>query len=72
MSKRAKANSKAIGDELVEQPVDAWVPDYDHTCENCGETPVVTGVHRGVVVVATGMCGICTWGEAACLDPAEW
>lgn len=72
MSKRSKAYNQTIGDELAEQPVDEWVPDYDHECKNCGETPVVTGVYRGAVVVATGMCGVCTWGEAACIDPAAW
>ncbi|SAK63442.1 hypothetical protein AWB80_02866 [Caballeronia pedi] len=72
MSKKAKQASERIADDMIEQPVDEWVPDYDHECENCGETPVVTGVHRGIVVVATGMCGCCTWGEAACIDPAQW
>ena len=37
--------------------------DYSRTCEVCEQTPVVS---------ATGMCGPCTFGEAACLDPAEW
>lgn len=31
-------------------------PDWDHTCENCGETPIVP---------VTGLCGPCTFGEAA-------
>jgi hypothetical protein len=30
-------------------------PDWTHTCENCGATPVVP---------LTGMCGPCTFGEA--------
>ena len=31
-------------------------PDYSHKCEVCGSTPVMP---------ATGMCGPCTFGEAA-------
>jgi len=31
-------------------------PDWTHNCETCGETPIVP---------ATGMCGPCTFGEAA-------
>lgn len=31
-------------------------PDWTGKCENCGESPIVP---------ATGMCGPCTFGEAA-------
>ncbi len=31
-------------------------PDWMSNCENCGESPIVP---------ATGMCGPCTFGEAA-------
>jgi hypothetical protein len=72
MSRRAKEQVKTIATDDQTMTVDAWVPDYEHVCENCGETPVVTGVRKGVVVVATGMCGVCTWGEADCLDPDQW
>jgi len=34
----------------------AGAQDWQKKCENCGETPTV---------VATGLCGPCTWGEAA-------
>lgn len=37
--------------------------DYESQCENCGQSPVVS---------LTGLCGPCTFGEAACIDPAEW
>ena len=37
--------------------------DYSRQCEVCELTPVVS---------VTGLCGPCTFGEAACLDPAEW
>jgi hypothetical protein len=37
--------------------------DYEGHCENCGTSPVVS---------LTGLCGPCTFGEAACADPAEW
>ena len=53
-------------------PVDSFQPDYTQTCENCGQTPVVTGVKDGKVVYQGTMCVPCTWGEAACVDPEEW
>lgn len=56
-------------DDLV---VDSFEPDYAHHCEVCGQAPVVTGVKDGQVVYQSTLCGPCTWGEAACLDPAEW
>jgi hypothetical protein len=57
--------------EIVE--VEKWIPDYEHNCEVCGQTPVVCGVNkRGNVVYHGTMCGVCTWGEAICLDPEEW
>lgn len=52
--------------------IDRYKPDYKHACENCGQSPVVTGVKDGKVVYQGSMCGPCTWGEAACLDPEEW
>lgn len=47
--------------------------DWTRKCDNCGQRPVVcwtddkTG-EKG----STDMCGCCTWGEAACLDPNNW
>jgi hypothetical protein len=59
-------------EELVEEiVVDEYVPDYTRNCD-CGATPVVTGVKDGVVIYRGAMCGCCTWGEADCLDPANW
>lgn len=52
--------------------LDAYVPDYNHSCEVCGQKPVVTGVKDGKVVYQGEMCGVCTWGEADCRDPANW
>ncbi len=52
--------------------VDAWVPEYGKQCENCGETPVVTGVAGGRVVYHGSLCGACSWGDSACSDPANW
>jgi hypothetical protein len=37
--------------------------DYRRKCENCDQSPVVS---------LTGLCGPCTFGEAACIDPSEW
>ena len=52
--------------------VDSFEPDYKHRCCVCGQKPVVTAVKDGKVVMGTDMCGPCTWGEAAMLDPEEW
>jgi hypothetical protein len=52
--------------------IDKFVPDDKHSCEVCGQKPVVTGVKDGKVVYQGEMCGVCTWGESACLDPANW
>lgn len=64
--------------------VDEWVPDYTRECEVCGQRPVVTGIQYRFdadnlrdrsadrVVYKGTMCGVCTWGEADCLDPANW
>lgn len=57
---------------MKRETLDKYVPDYKHKCENCGQRPVVTGVKDGKVVVETGLCGPCTWGEAKTLDPKVW
>ncbi len=49
------------------------VPDYEKDCEICGQTPCVTIEDvDGVVVHLTNMCGVCTFGEAACINPNNW
>ncbi len=53
--------------------VNKYEPDYANRCENCGESPTVTGVNKdGKVVYAAGMCGPCTFGTAKALDPDWW
>ena len=52
--------------------LERYVPNYKGRCEVCGQAPTVDGTLYGVTVVSTGMCGPCTWGEAACLDPGVW
>lgn len=52
--------------------IDEWVPDYGRQCIECGETPCVTGLSGGLVVYEGSLCGACAWGEAACIDPANW
>jgi len=58
--------------DTKETLIDKYEPDYDHKCDNCGQTPVVTATKDGKVVMRTGMCGPCTWGEAITIDPEEW
>lgn len=58
---------------MKEIEVVRYVPDYEGKCLACDESPVVTGVDKdGNVVVAPGLCGPCTWGEAAAIDPSTW
>lgn len=52
--------------------IDSWEPDYNGSCQNCGQSPVVTGVRHGNVVMSPDLCGPCCWGEAACIDPENW
>lgn len=52
--------------------VDAFEPDYTNRCVVCGGMPVVTAIKNGEVVYHGEMCGVCTWGEAAMLDPLNW
>ncbi|MGF6920177.1 hypothetical protein [Paraburkholderia sp. 40] len=55
-----------------ETTLDAFQPDYGATCEVCGQSPCVTGVKDGCVIYASGMCGVCTFGTAEALNPANW
>lgn len=43
-------------DETPEANEEAFARDWTRGCSNCGATPVVN---------ATGLCGPCTFGEAA-------
>ena len=50
---RAKQIAKRVENMTNEE---AFEKDWGRKCENCGATPVVN---------ATGLCGPCTFGEAA-------
>lgn len=53
--------------------IDHFEPDYTESCANCGQTPTVTGVDAaGNVLYASDMCGPCTFGTAAALNPDWW
>lgn len=50
-----------------------YVPDYDTPCDICGAVPTVTIVDsNGEQKTHYEMCGPCTFGDAAMLDPQEW
>lgn len=61
--------SKKPEEDVIE--IDSYQPDYENKCENCGQSPIVIGVKDGDIVYTSGMCGPCTFGEAACLNPEE-
>lgn len=55
--------------------VDEWRPNYTRKCAICGQTPCVEGWQQTpeIKLVFEGtMCGVCTWGDADCADPANW
>lgn len=52
--------------------IDRYEPDYAHSCEVCGGTPVVSGVKDGKTVYVATMCGPCLWNEPRAFDPATW
>jgi hypothetical protein len=49
-------------------------PHYGKKCIVCGQSPCVQfrRVDNDKLEVATDMCGPCTFGEAACINPEEW
>lgn len=50
-----------------------FVPDYNGSCFNCGQSPTVTVVDgNGIVVTDFEMCGPCTFGEASAVYPESW
>lgn len=71
MSRNSKRQHETIAADVVAY-VDAFEPDFESKCQNCGQSPTVLGVRHGKVIYASQMCGACTWGEAACIDPANW
>jgi hypothetical protein len=52
--------------------VDRYEPDYAQVCESCGESPTVTGLHDGAVVLDTALCGPCCFGDSRKVDPCTW
>jgi hypothetical protein len=64
--------SKAgTSDELIDVYAD---PHYGKKCVVCGQRPCVQfrRLDNDKIAYATDMCGPCTFGEAACIDPTEW
>lgn len=45
------------------EELQATRPDWEHTCEVCGATPVLS---------CTGLCGPCTFGEAETVNGEWW
>ena len=58
---------------MSEKKETKFEPDYNKSCENCGQTPVVTQVNsKGKVIRNFKMCGPCMFGDSSCVDPGEW
>lgn len=75
MSKGSKA--KYAAPEVVDTPaddgnLDSFEPDYADKCLSCDQSPTVTGVRHGRIVVQWHLCGPCCFGSARMLDPREW
>lgn len=73
-ARNAKRRAKFKVPEPVPVPdaIEKWVPDYGRQCETCGQSPCVSGMADGMVVYEGSMCGVCTWGDPKCADPANW
>jgi hypothetical protein len=76
MSKGSKAKRDAFGvrepEPLDDGELDSLEPDYSDKCQNCEESPTVTGERHGRVVVRWHLCGPCCFGEARMIDPRAW
>lgn len=48
--------------------------DYQQKCISCGALPtaVLTDSKRKQILYKSHLCGVCLWGEAACINPDEW
>jgi len=46
--------------------------DFEKECENCGQSPTVVLKDNDGMREHTGLCGVCLFGEADCIDPEEW
>ena len=49
-------------------------PNYKKRCMVCEGRPTVDiyDAKGEKKITSTEMCGVCTWGEAECHDPANW
>jgi hypothetical protein len=57
---------------MTDEPKCTYVPDYKTKCQNCDQVPTVQVFINGKLDNHFEMCGPCTFGEAACIDPEEW
>jgi hypothetical protein len=62
----------ATAHHILSRQIDSFEPDYDDTCEACGESPTVVAMRYGRIEARVHLCGPCTWGEAAMINPREW
>ena len=69
LNNRAKLNPPDVGST---DAVERYEPDYMQACEVCGESPTVTALRNGVVVLDTCLCGACCRGDARTIDPSTW
>lgn len=47
-------------------------PNYKRPCQNCDQMPTVDIFVNGKLQDHMDLCGVCTWGEADCIDPENW
>ena len=54
-------------------PIEArFKPNYEVPCEVCTRIPTVDIYVRDALAERTCLCGVCTWGERECSNPANW
>ena len=62
----------ATGAKKQESQPAEFRANWNKKCEVCGEKPTVDIIPVEGKPVKTGLCGVCTWGEADCADPENW
>lgn len=57
----------------VDHPEGIAIPNYKEKCCCCDSSPVavIKSLDNGKEENSE-MCGVCFFGEAACIDPEEW
>ena len=65
-------NSPLEPEHTEEPEACIYLVDAEEECDNCSNKGVVTLLYASGELHSMEMCGVCTWGEAKCLNWDEW